>query len=331
MSAKPAASSDGIELSSVIAVLKARALILLLTGAAVGGLTFFALSLKAPQLSIMLAVGWILLGAAWIVTRALFHRARSGGVRKASRGAPANVRPSPRSEPALAGGEKISANDGAQAPAVLLATIEGLAHRIDAQRPADGGHRTLITGEAGSSDAPLEAVELANALYRKGSQVILVDWSPLGRGLDRAVGVRRGAGITDMIVGGANFDDAVSRAPDGSFHFIGRDGRTYASDGVPDPDHINLILDALDEAYDHIVVAGPHDDALALFEAIQGRFDAGVIVGEANSARRSIDAPGMFLGFEVAEIDVMRFERRSTTGNISQQRIARASGAARGR
>ncbi len=43
------------------------------------------------------------------------------------------------------------------------------------------------------------------------------------------------------------------------------------ADGDIDPDQMNLILDALDEAYDHIVVVGRHDEARKLFEAIEGR------------------------------------------------------------
>ncbi|MEO1793134.1 MAG: hypothetical protein AAFU50_00840, partial [Pseudomonadota bacterium] len=66
----------------------------------------------------------------------------------------------------------------------------------------------------------------------------------------------------------------------------------------------------LDEAYDHIIVTGSHLDAKTLFEAIQGRFDAGVTICDAGRKASVIeDAENSFLGFEVTDIDVIRYER----------------------
>ena len=71
------------------------------------------------------------------------------------------------------------------------------------------------------------------------------------------------------------------------------------------------MLDALDEAYAHIIVVGDQDSARHLFEAIQGRFDAGVLAtsGAVPTLR---DPPGTFLGFEVAEIDLIRLDLNRT-------------------
>jgi polysaccharide biosynthesis transport protein len=70
------------------------------------------------------------------------------------------------------------------------------------------------------------------------------------------------------------------------------------------------MLDALDEAYDHIVVIGNHDAARALFQTIEGRFDAGITIAEPSKRQPLIEEePGSFLGFEVSELDVIRFER----------------------
>ena len=89
-----------------------------------------------------------------------------------------------------------------------------------------------------------------------------------------------------------------------------------------DPDQLNLVLDALDEAYNHIIVTGGHDECRTLFEAIQGRFDAGVLVHDAKKPARVLQhLPGTFLGFEVADIDVVRMEKVNT---IPPQRILRA-------
>ncbi|MEL6216641.1 MAG: hypothetical protein AAFQ99_13310 [Pseudomonadota bacterium] len=77
-----------------------------------------------------------------------------------------------------------------------------------------------------------------------------------------------------------------------------------------DPDSANLVLDALDEAYDHIMVVGDHAASRALFELIQGRFDAGITVAD-QRRRTSVleDSENSFLGFEVTDIDVIQYER----------------------
>ena len=85
-------------------------------------------------------------------------------------------------------------------------------------------------------------------------------------------------------------------------------------------DQLNLVLDALDEAYAHIVVVGEQDSVRHLFETIQGRFDAGVIVSSsANSVLR--DPPGTLLGFEVAEIEIIRLEVEGTQNESFQRRF----------
>jgi hypothetical protein len=89
-----------------------------------------------------------------------------------------------------------------------------------------------------------------------------------------------------------------------------------------DPDQINLALDALDTAYDHIVVVGPNYATRALFEAIQGRFDAGVMVSEGKRRAKLSEEPGTFLGFEVADIELFRLER-PVSNRLVHERLAR--------
>ena len=63
-----------------------------------------------------------------------------------------------------------------------------------------------------------------------------------------------------------------------------------------------------------------------LFEAIQGRFDAGVVVADAKKRSSVIEDPaGTFLGFEVADIDVIRFARTAAAAAPVNQRILRAT------
>ncbi len=290
---------------------------------------------KKIPLSALVAVAALLFGTAWTVTRALFAGARSGGSGPHMRRA-GDVAASGRAEPMLAAAPK--GRDAGTKSAVVAdavtpseSTIASLARRLSAKRSAAGGHRTLISGETLAIDAGREAIELAKSLAEGGAQVILVDWSPSGRGISGLAGTGDGRGLTELLLGDVSFEEVVKKVPGSNIHLIGCGAALDEAVADIEPDQLNLVLDALDEAYDHIVVTGAHDDARFLFEAIQGRFDAGVLVAEAKK-RPSVlddtvlkDPPGTFLGFEVADIDVIRFERASAPAPVINQRILRAT------
>jgi polysaccharide biosynthesis transport protein len=83
------------------------------------------------------------------------------------------------------------------------------------------------------------------------------------------------------------------------------------------------VLDALDEAYDHIVVAGVYQSTQTLFEAIQGRFDAGITICDSKRrAQITEDVPGSFLGFEVTDLDLMKIDRSSSAADLAAKRKA---------
>jgi hypothetical protein len=60
----------------------------------------------------------------------------------------------------------------------------------------------------------------------------------------------------------------------------------------------------------------------ALFEAIQGRFDAGVIVSEGKRRAKLTEPPGTFLEFEVADIELIKLER-PPLNRLVRERLAR--------
>jgi len=219
-----------------------------------------------------------------------------------------------------------------QAPAVLpvpvasFREVDALSSRLVESRPAEGGHRALLTGEASGIDPTQEAIDIAKALTQIGAQVILIDWSLDGRGFARSIGLDPTVGLNDLLRGEANFGDIIQRVPGSAVHAIASGKPFDDMDDAVDSDQLNLVLDALDEAYDHIIVVGGHDEARKLFELIEGRFDAGIAVAE---PRKLVAAPedpaGTFLGFEVADIDIVRFERQAAEPAPVHQRIARVS------
>jgi succinoglycan biosynthesis transport protein ExoP len=287
---------------------------------------------KKFQLSALFAVAALMFGTAWTVTRALFEGARSGATAVRPRPNPAGL----RAEPVLTAHPQPPVREASQnalppmvpqASSVTETEIANLARRLKDKRPAEGGYRTLLTGETESIDASDEALALVRAIAASGPHVILVDWSPSGDGsAGPAAGLDTDTGLNDLLSGDATFEEIIQRVRGSGAHAIAS-GRALdlAGDDV-DPDQLNLVLDALDEVYDHIVVVGRHDEARKLFATIEGRFDAGIVVDE---SRRRVQSPGespaTFLGFEVADIDIIRFERKASIVQPVNQRIARAT------
>ena len=289
---------------------------------------------KAPNAALV-AFASLLLGTFWTITKALFSGARSGGAGPALRKYEPHGAVG-RAEPALAAAPK-EREAARPAPVVVdttasqaITSIADLSERLGIKASAQGGHRTLVTGETPAVQAAPEAIELARVLAKDGAQVILIDWCPSGKGISSIVGTGGGKGLTELLIGEVSFDDALKRVPGSDAHFVSCGAALEETDSDVEPDQLNLVLDALDEAYDHIIVVGTHSEARQLFELIQGRFDTGVLVAD-DTKRVKIrpDAPGTFLGFEVADIDVIHFERAGTQPS-SSTRVQRVTGKAGG-
>ncbi len=267
---------------------------------------------KPLPYSILVAMATLLFGIAIVITKALFTAAR----------APTHVE--------TAGNEKAAAPRGLTAPAFapgpagvhVVQSVADLAHQLVSQPQDIGGFRALMTGSTEQIDAGGEAIDLVKAMADAGADVILVDWSPEGHGIAERIGADPSAGLNELLQGQAKFEDVVTRIPASGAHFIPAGTAVLDRDMLLDPDQLNLTLDALDTAYDHIVVVARSDVARALFEAILGRFDAGIIVSEPKRRVTMPDVPGTFLGFEVADIELFRLER-AKSNQLARDRLAR--------
>lgn len=271
----------------------------------------------------LMALAALMIGLAWTVTRELVVGPRGNGGGKADQGrikldagehvmaepqpiamsARLTAKPAAASTAAALTAEPVTAAIPTQ-PMTASAAAKMLLERNDGQP----GFRLLIAGDAPSLDAGGEAAALAKALSAGGKQVALVDWAASANGLADLLGGAHGPGITELIQGDASFEDVIQRLADSDAHFIPAGEPATDTSVLYDADRANLVLDALDEAYDFIVVHGAYDAAKNLFQAVQGRFDVGVSVGEAKAANRAATARG-FLGFDVADMEIVRIER----------------------
>lgn len=244
----------------------------------------------------------------------------------------------PSAAPAAATKTGLPVVEDAVAPAPGPMTPADVAKRLAARSNGSVGLRTLVTGAREEIEASAETLALAKALSGSGRAVIVIDWSMTGDGLAAAIGVPTSPGMTELLDGKAGFQDIVHRVPGTEVHVIASGPAIENAARGLDADTINLVLDALDEAYDQIIVMAHHEEARALFETIEGRFDAGIIVTESPSRAGAAGMPtDTFLGFEVSDIDIIQIERMAaatsaeapTQPAIPAHRLARVTGAAR--
>ena len=277
---------------------------------------------RKGQIALLAAVSTLMIGFVVVIIRELVVGARRPPIETefadlaaaARDRATIRIEPTPRrdgvdGEPALS-----TASDLADPPAskadsghfAILSSTNDAARHVAAVAAERRGYRTLLVGDG--IDGAGEARDFASSLAASGRRCVLVDWSPNGKGIAATLSLPTQPGINDLLGGRATFDDVIVRLPDSDAHIIPC-GTPVAAKTPLDPDWIGLVLDALDETYDHVVVTARLDTARVLFEAIEGRFDAGIVMSERRAQGTSINAaPGVFLGFEVTEIYVVQMD-----------------------
>ena len=135
------------------------------------------------------------------------------------------------------------------------------------------------------------AIELARQLARLERQVILLDWSLDGVGLGPQLGVSPTLGITDVLSGRASFEDVIARLAGSQAHVIAAGSSVAGTAAAKDKDRVDMLLDALDDAYDHVVIAGGREAMRDLFTTIDGRIDAGVVIADGEGSVRARQFP----------------------------------------
>lgn len=272
----------------------------------------------------LLAAAALLFGMAWVATRAVLiahtlpaaapsptpvtqpAHAQIAGLPAAS--SPISVAPRPvETVPVI----EVAALDAGAVP-LRLTSVSKLARYLHDCAPGHGGFRTLLVAESEGIDIGLDASQLAVALAEAGHTVVLVDWSLNGNGIAAPLGYPATPGVSELLTGKATFERVIKRQRGSHVHFIASGAASVGAADELKPDVLNLALDALDEAYEHIVVAGHWRDARLLFETIEGRFDAGVLACDVEQGGSVVKGvPGSFLGFEVADIHLVRLEREA--------------------
>lgn len=287
---------------------------------------------KMPY-SLLAALAMLLIGTAVVITAGLTRGARSAGsaiaeelpdtkASAASESLRQEIATAARMQPPVpAGPQSLAAKEqdgpGMDEPVPTDLTVvhsaEDLAsHLLQTGNASSAGFRTLLASRLDSEECAANAVAIASELNAAGKKTIIIDWSLDGGGIARQLRLPTAPGFVELLKGRSSFADVVRWIPGTEVHVIAS-GWAFAEgpEGL-DADQLNLILDALDEAYDHILLISQYQPARVLFEAIQGRFDAGILSSAANDRQLVTGRkPGTFLGFDVTDIELFRLETQA--------------------
>ncbi len=242
---------------------------------------------KTGMMAALAAVGTFILGFALMLTRELVRGARPVPVAGVAM--------------AMAVAERAPAT---LAPQVLRAaatmpnsaTPQAVAREIVQLAQGARGYRVLMPGTNSPTGGAREGLLLAQALGETRARVLLIGWAGSGDGLARVTGCVALPGSAELLAGAVSLDEAIQPGPERGFDVL------VAGAAAPGPvngDSAGMVLDALDEMYDYVVVSAAPKIARDLFEAVQGRFDVGVVVGSGADGRAS------FLGFDVPDLPVL--------------------------
>lgn len=250
---------------------------------------------KRLQLSALAAAATFILGIVAAVTRELV-----AGMRQPNMPAPADRAARNAFTLAMPGGEDTRAYP------VMVMSLGVAARHLRSHVCRDRGYRTLVTGLTVKIDARQHGAALVRLLPGPGVRAVLVDWNTDGRSIAEALGAASRPGMMELLEGAASLAQVIQPLPGAEAHIIASGGPS-AKPAVLDADRVNLILDALDEAYDHIVFSGEYDALRHLFTIVEGRFDTVLeIEAQDHQDRSGWATPGMLFGCQVAGIEILR-------------------------
>jgi polysaccharide biosynthesis transport protein len=158
-------------------------------------------------------------------------------------------------------------------------------------------------GEAAAPCAAEAAIELTRHLAAQGRQAILLDWHRHDDGGAGPIGQAPTLGFTDVLLGRVSCEQAIGRLPNSAADRILARASADAAAVSKDKDRVNMVFDALAEAYDHIVIAGANEAVGDLIATIEGNIDAGVVA----AGEEGLQHNGCFLGFDAAELNLISY------------------------
>lgn len=172
-----------------------------------------------------------------------------------------------------------------------------------------GGAARLVTVTGGRADESIARCALALGRALAGAadrRVVVVCLDVASPALDGLTADPRAPGLTDLLTGVCGFSDAIHRESASRCHVIPPGRGAREADGLVAADRLPLILTALKQTYDHVIVAAPPLGGMVGAERLAGLSPTTILVtqpgGLATDAVHAFDALAS-LGFgEIAMI-----------------------------
>lgn len=217
----------------------------------------------------------------------------------------------------------------ARGRANISGDLDDIAQRLVDRANGQPGYRTLITGEEDGLDTTTQALDLARRIVASGQRVVLVDWSAAAKPISSVLSIPRTPGIRELIANEVPFENALHVIDEAGLHVIAAGKPRTESESPEEIEGIHLVLEALDESYDHVLVTAEQPVAKRLFGLVDGAFDAGLLMARPSALGEPDRVEPGFLGFAAPEMDVIRFVEQSASGTAtSRLRNLRSSVAA---
>lgn len=282
---------------------------------------------KLPM-TIFAMAATLLLGLAYLVTRALLEAARpeftpgpaSGGTPYGRGGGRRSAGNPGLAYGAAAAGTQTRARTGniidADATRTTTSTCSDVVKLLIQRGYAKPGFRTMVTTATNGKSALSVASDIARGLSFDGQRTVVISGernSQFAPHLPDAAG-----GLTDVINGRIAFGDAVRHDKASGVDMVDVGLAAFDWTDMRNTEVVNRVLDNLDDSYDQVLIAADPGSATAIFSLIEGRFDQGVVAGSvANGQTSSTD----FLGFNIPEFHVVTLaeDGRSAASPIRAQ------------
>ena len=275
----------------------------------------------------------LLLGLGVVITRALLTGPRTQSARPPAIDADAPSNAAGDISPQIpTPAQEIAQPSGGPAAITIeriakLASLSSVSRHLLARGQDRSGFRTMAVGTSLRAECSAEVLKIAEQLAQAGKQVLIVDWAPEGQELFQTCGLNLTKGLADLATGAAVFEDVIHCLPGKEMHVICAGTGADQAEALNDTDRLNLIFDALDETYDHILAYGPFDSARNLFTAMQGRFDAGLLITDETDNGVGAEPMAGFLGYDIPDLEIILYEpandgRQLTPHSADDKRMA---------
>lgn len=262
---------------------------------------------KKIPMSALAAAATLILGLGLVLLKSLLTGSRSGAARPVHQ-APADRPVQAAETPRLEVPRGPPPRTVPAAGLTRFTTAAEVARHLESRAGAHGAFRTLVTMDRGHPGTAAVAADVARELAARGIKAVVVDCVESGETLASALGLTPAPGLRDVLAGRVSFERAIATLPGSNADIIVAGAPQSGSIAAAGADHLNVAFDTLDQGYAHVLAVADRTAAQTLFEAMEGRFDAGLVLGRATT-RPTEDGNGRFLGYQLGDFEVLRLEQ----------------------